>query len=114
MPDTLIDTTILVDAANKHPKALEYVGRIATCRCGGNAWAGGERKCLVEGTRNAREQIRLLRFLRQFRFVHSNELDSTAALQFLTRFHLSHDLGFGDCMIGATRTSDRNASCWPR
>ena len=100
MPDILIDATILIDAANKHPKAVEYVTELLLAD---HALTHGQAAAeVLSGTRDSREQSRLIRFLRQFRLMHAGEIDSRAALQHLARFHLSHDLGFGDCLIGAT------------
>ncbi len=100
MADTLIDATILIDATNKHRQALDYVeARLLAGEAVTHAQAAAE---LLSGTRDSREQARLLRFLRQFMLLHADEMDSQSALRYLMRFHLSHDLGFGDCLIGST------------
>jgi tRNA(fMet)-specific endonuclease VapC len=100
MSDTLIDATIMIDAANQHPKALNYIEKLLLA---GEAFTHAQVAAeVLSGTRDARELTRLLRFLRQFMVLHASELDSQCALPFLTRFHLSHDLGFGDCLIGTT------------
>ncbi|MGN6370432.1 MAG: PIN domain-containing protein [Phycisphaerae bacterium] len=100
MADTIVDTTILIDATNAHPKAVAYIrSLVLRAEALVHAQAAAE---LLSGTRDAKEQRRLVRFLRQFTFIHPNEADSAAALQFLLKFHLSHDLGFGDCLIGST------------
>ena len=100
MADTLIDATILIDAANKHPKAVDYAEELLLA---GEAFTHAQAAAeLLSGTRDSREQARLMRFLRQFKFLHADEMDSQSALHYLIRFHLSHDLGFGDCLIGST------------
>src|SRR5215216_3228539 len=99
MADTLVDSTIMIDATNQHPKALKYLEKLLLDN---EAFTHGQVAAeVLSGTRNAREQRCLLKFLRQFTLLHPNEVDSQSALHFLTRFHLSHDLGFGDCSIGA-------------
>ncbi|MCL2646209.1 MAG: PIN domain-containing protein [Phycisphaerales bacterium] len=100
MADILIDTTIAIDASNENAKALNYVRPLLNAdQAFIHAQVVAE---VISATRDAREQSRLLRFLRQFHLIHSNEADSNSALQFLTRFHLSHNLDFGDCLIGTT------------
>jgi len=100
MADALIDATILIDATNNHPKARVY---IETLLLAGEGYTHSQAAAeLLSGTRDSREQSRLTKFLRQFHFLHPNEDDLQAALQNLLKFHLSHDLGFGDCLIAAT------------
>ena len=100
MSDLLIDSTIMIDAANQHPRALHYVKKLLLA---GEAFTHAQVAAeVLSGTRDSRELARLLRFLRQFVLLHASELDSQCALAYLARFHLSHDLGFGDCLIGST------------
>jgi tRNA(fMet)-specific endonuclease VapC len=100
MPDTLVDATIIIDATNKHAKALRYLEKLLL---GGNAFTHAQVAAeVISGTRDSREQSPLVKFLRQFKVVHPNENDSQSALHYLSRFHLSNDLGFGDCLIGST------------
>lgn len=100
MTEIIVDTTILIDASNELPKALHYLhGLFASGHAATHAHAAAE---LLSGTRDSREQRRLLRMLQDFSLHHPTERDSQSALAFLTRFHLSNNLGFGDCLIGAT------------
>jgi tRNA(fMet)-specific endonuclease VapC len=100
MTEIIVDTTILIDASNELPSALRYLhGLFISGNAGTHAQAAAE---LLSGTRDSREQRRLLKMLQSFSVHHPNEQDSKSALSFLTRFHLSNNLGFEDCLIGAT------------
>jgi tRNA(fMet)-specific endonuclease VapC len=100
MVDILLDATILIDASNSHQRALPYVDNLLlTHTATTHAQVAAE---VLTVTRDSRELAQLQRFLRRFRLIHANEVDSQGALLYLARFHLSHDLGFGDCLIGVT------------
>ncbi len=100
MPDTLVDATIIIDATNKHAKALHYIENLLL---GDHAITHAQVVAeVISGTRDSREQSRLMKFQRQFKLLYPNETDSGSAIHYLSRFHLSHDLGFGDCLIGST------------
>jgi len=100
MADILLDATILIDASNNHQRALPYVDNLLlTQSAATHAQVVAE---VLTVTRDSRELAKLQRFMRRFNLLHANEADSQSALLYLTRFHLSHDLGFGDCLIGST------------
>jgi predicted nucleic acid-binding protein len=100
MTDVIVDTTILIDAANEFPKAVLYLNGLLTAgEAVTHVHAVAE---LLSGTRDSREQRQLLRMLRDIRIHHPNEHDSQAALEFLKRFHLSNNIGFEDCLIAST------------
>jgi len=100
MGEVLVDSTVAIDASNNHSKAVAYVTRLLELEEGiVHAMVIAE---VLSGTRDAREQARFLRFLRQFRVVHANEVDSEAAIKLLVALHLSHNVGFEDCLIAAT------------
>jgi tRNA(fMet)-specific endonuclease VapC len=100
MDEVIVDTTVLIDASNEVPQALRYLNTLVSAgRASTHAQAAAE---LLSGTRDAKEQRRLLKMLKDFRLYHPNEQDSEDALKFLARFHLSNNLGFGDCLIGTT------------
>ena len=98
MADTLVDATILIDATNNHPKAVRCVDELVL---GKSAFTHAQVAAeVLMGTRDSKDQAKLQRFLRRFAMIHASEADSQSALLYLARFHLPHDLGFGDCLIG--------------
>ena len=100
MSDTLVDSTIVIDASNNHPRAVRYLDElILSGEAVTHAHVVAE---VISVTRDAKEQTKLLKFMRRLRLVHGNELDSESGLKYLSRFHLSHELDFDDCMIGST------------
>jgi predicted nucleic acid-binding protein len=100
MADTLVDSTIVIDASNNHPRAIRYLdGLILSGEAITDAHVVAE---VISVTRDSKEQAKLLRILKRFRLLHGNEADSESSLKYLARFHLSHDLDFDDCMIGST------------
>ena len=100
MPDLFLDSSIAIDAANEHPKALEYINDLLISGSPGiHAATFAE---VIVGTRNARELFRLRRFLRPFAIENPTPDDWPSALEFLGRLHLSHDVDLPDCLIAAT------------
>jgi predicted nucleic acid-binding protein len=100
MADVLVDATIIIDATNNHPRAVRYIDDLVVSRSAfTHAQVAAE---VITVTRDSKELARLQKFLRRFQLSHADENDSREAMVFLARFHLSHDLGFGDCLIGAT------------
>jgi hypothetical protein len=104
MTEIIVDTTILIDASNELPKALHYLDSLFEAhQASTHAHAAAE---VLSGTRDSREQRRLLKMLRDFSLHHPNEQDSRSALNFLTRFHLSNNVGAA-CASPAAAGSNR-------
>ncbi len=100
MPDLLLDSSIVVDATNDHPRALEYINDLLISGSPGlHAATYAE---VIVGTRNARELFRLRRFLRPFAIENPTPDDWPPTLEFLGRLHLSHDVDLPDCLIAVT------------
>ena len=120
MPDLFIDSSIIIDATNEHPRALKYLNDLLNSGAPGiHAATYAE---VIVGTRDARELHRLRRFLRPFALELPIPADWTSALGFLGRLHLSHDVDLPDCLIGATAlrltlpvatTNDRHFRLFP-
>ena len=100
MSDLLIDTTIIIDALKEHAGAVEYLDHLL--RNGPALTHGMVAGEVIEGTRDAKDLIRSRRFLRAFNVIHASEADSAAAIESLSRVHLSHGVGLPDCLIAAT------------
>jgi tRNA(fMet)-specific endonuclease VapC len=100
MADVLLDSSIVIDAANEHKAALEYVnGLLISGSPGIHAITFAE---VIVGTRNSRELLRLRRFLRPLVTEYPIPEDWPVALEYLGRLHLSHDVDLPDCLIAAT------------
>jgi predicted nucleic acid-binding protein len=100
MPDTLIDSTIVIDAANHDPRALAFVNSLLLA---GTACLHAQVVAeAMEGVRDLNKMRNLRKFLRGFLLIHPSESDSERALAFLQSYPLFQRIGFGDCCIGAT------------
>lgn len=96
----LIDSTVLIDVERRHADAAAFlrplVARgIATI----HPVAALE---VLSGARSKSELRTLKPFLTSFRHVHVKSADFTLALELLTQLHLSHSVGWPDCLIAAT------------
>ena len=102
MADLLFDTTILIDLFRDTPQADEYLASLPDdTGLFTHAMVHAE---VMEGLLNARELGKFDRLFRRFELLHSDETDSANALANLRRLHLSHKIGFPDCLIAATAT----------
>ncbi|MCL2646214.1 MAG: PIN domain-containing protein [Phycisphaerales bacterium] len=100
MTELLFDSSIVIDAANDHRDALDYVrdhlmAEVAVI----HAFTFAE---VIVGTNDARELFRLRRFLRPFRIEYPTVEDWPDALNFFEHLHLSHKVDLPDCLIAAT------------
>ena len=100
MPDLLIDSSIIIDATNDHPRALVYINELLTSGTPGIHSATFAE--VIVGTRDARELFRLRRFLRPFAVEYPTPQDWLPTLDLLGQLHLSHDVDLPDCLIAAT------------
>ena len=57
---------------------------------------------VMVGLSDSRELGKFDRLFRRFELLHVTEADSEAAIAWLRRLHLSHKVGFPDCLIAAT------------
>jgi predicted nucleic acid-binding protein len=100
MPELLLDSSIVIDATNQHPRALFYVnGLIVSASAAIHAVTFAE---VIVGTRDSRELFRLQRFLHPFPLEAPTPEDWPVALNSLAKFHLSHNLDLPDCLIAAS------------
>ncbi len=100
MPDLLLDSSVVIDATNAHPQALEYVNDLLTSGPPGiHAVTFAE---VTVGTRDSRELFRLRRFMRPLAIEFPTPQDWTLALEYLGPLHLSHGVDLPDCLIAAT------------
>jgi predicted nucleic acid-binding protein len=100
MPELFLDSSVVIDATNDRPEALVYINDLLLKGTAGIHSATFAE--VIVGTRDARELFRLRRFLRPFAMESPTPEDWTPALNFLGRFHLSHNVDLPDCLIAAT------------
>lgn len=95
----LLDTSILVDLLRGSASARRWIDSLdATDRMISVVTAAE----LVAGCRNQREQRAVERELALYATAWLDESISQSALDLYRRFHLSHGVGFLDCLIAAT------------
>jgi predicted nucleic acid-binding protein len=95
---TLVDTDVLIDAIRGFPPALEWLRQNER---GSFQIPGIVAMEIVQGSRNAADLKRLLRFLHRFDLVWPNAEDFVRAYSLLTSFRLTTGLRIADCLIAA-------------
>jgi predicted nucleic acid-binding protein len=95
----LLDTSILIGILRGQVSARSWVDALALPTRHVSVISSAE---LLAGCRNQREQRTVERELNLYNVVWIDESISQAALDFYRRFHLSHGVGFLDCLIAAT------------
>jgi predicted nucleic acid-binding protein len=95
----LIDTSILVDVLRGNKSARAWIDALPEDTCAISVITSAE---LLAGCRNRTEQRAVERELELYATIWVSEEISQTALEFYRRFHLSHNVGFLDCLIAAT------------
>ncbi len=95
----LLDTSILVDVLRGHKPSRDWIDSLPEQSCWVSVITAAE---LLAGCHNQTEQRRVERELELYTIAWLDEEVSQAALQMYRRFHLSHSVGFFDCLIAAT------------
>jgi predicted nucleic acid-binding protein len=96
---TLLDTDVAVDILRNHPPAVAWLQGLGAAPLGLPGLVVME---LLQGCQNKAEQQRVEQFCRPFALCWPTGPDCDRALQAFTAFHLSHNLGFLDALIGHT------------
>jgi len=99
----LLETTILVDLLRGDKSARAWVDSIPETSRAISVITAAE---LVAGCRNRTEQRAVEREIDLYEMVWLTEEISQTALEFYKRFHLSHGVGFLDCMIAASASAN--------
>ena len=97
----LLDTSILIDVLRGYKPARTWIVSVPPSARFVSVVTAAE---LLSGCRNQTEQRAVDRELALYQTVWLDEAISQAALQLYRRFHLSHSVGFLDCLIAATAT----------
>jgi predicted nucleic acid-binding protein len=95
----LLDTTILVDLLRGSKSARDWIDSLSENARTISVITAAE---LLAGCRNRTEQRAIERELNRYETVWVSEDISGSALEYYKRFHLSHSIGFLDCLIAAT------------
>ena len=101
MADTLwlLDTSILIDVLRGSVLARRWIDTQSISACAISVITGAE---LLAGCRNLREQRVVEREINSYQILWLDESISHSAFDLYQRFHLSHNVGFFDCLIAAT------------
>lgn len=94
-----VDSAILIDYLRGFRPALDWLADFEPGTLAVSVVTAAE---LVAGCRNADEQHHVEADLRNFRLVFVSQPISSTAWAWYRAYHLSHGVGFLDCLIGAT------------
>ncbi|MDL1909506.1 type II toxin-antitoxin system VapC family toxin [Chloroflexi bacterium CFX6] len=95
----LLDTSIFIDFLRGSETAKAWIGGFSTGELAYSVVTAAE---LLAGCRNRREQGIVEKELMLYPVVHISGAISQTALDWYRQFHLSHGIGFLDCLIGAS------------
>jgi predicted nucleic acid-binding protein len=102
---TIIDTDILIDAAQKVHEAVDCLEALE--RNSALSASVITQMELLAGCRNKTEQRHIERFLQRFQILKLTEQISDIALALLGRYRLSHGLAIPDALIAATAITSK-------
>ena len=95
----LLDTSILVDLLRGSAKARTWIDSVPEARRFISVITAAE---LIAGCDNRSEQRAVELEIESYAMLWLSKNISQAAIAFYKRFHLSHRVGFFDCLIAAT------------
>ncbi len=95
----LVDTSILVDYLRGGESAKNWISGFPKGELACSVVTGAE---LVAGCRNRREQELVEKELALYPMVYLSAAISATAWEWYRELHLSHGVGFLDCLIGAS------------
>jgi predicted nucleic acid-binding protein len=110
MPDVvrLVDTSILIDLLRGHEIAKTWVNSFSTGQLAISVITAAE---LIAGCQNKREQALVEKELTLYPLVYLSGPVSATALEWYRQFHLSHNIGFLDCLIGSSAYHNEMTVC---
>ena len=97
-PTILIETSILVDFLRGYAPARVWIDGLAPGEGAISVITAAE---LVAGCRSRQEQRIVEKELTSYEVIWDSEAISQLAWSWYRQFHLSHGMGFLDCLIGA-------------
>lgn len=95
----LVDTSIFIDFLRGNETAKKWFANFQTGELAHSVVTGAE---LVAGCRNRREQELVEKELALYPLVYLSAAISSTAWDWYRQYHLSHGVGFLDCLIGAS------------
>jgi predicted nucleic acid-binding protein len=104
----LVDTTILIDLLRGHEVAKSWVNNFSAGQLVISVVTAAE---LIAGCRNKREQNLVEKEIALYPIIYISGAVSATALDWYRQFHLSHNAGFLDCLIGASAYHNGLAVC---
>lgn len=95
-----LDTDVLIDVSRKKAAAIAFLVQKekeseVCCSIVSNFE-------MISGARNKKEQKTIVDFFNGFTMLTIDDTVSWQALDWYTQYHLSHGIGFLDCLIAAT------------
>jgi predicted nucleic acid-binding protein len=93
----LLDTDILIDVQRGHPPAVSWFKSLVDLP----SIPGLVAMELIQDAQNSQQARRALKLVAPLRIVWPTKADCDQALSNFTAFHLSHNLGLIDSLIGA-------------
>jgi len=98
-PTRLLDTSIFVDYLRGNDICKAWLTQIATNELAYSIVTAAE---LLAGCRNRREQDMVEKELANYPMIQISGAISFTAWEWYREYHLSHGVGFLDCLIGAS------------
>jgi predicted nucleic acid-binding protein len=95
----LVDTSIFIDYFRGSETAQNWINGFQKGELAYSVVTGAE---LVAGSRNRREQEQVEKELALYPLVYLSAAISATAWDWYRQYHLSHGVGFLDCLIGAS------------
>lgn len=95
----LVDTDVMIDVLRQFPPALAWLTSLSTEIIVIPGFVALE---LLQGCRNQVEQVKVERTIGRCRIIWPTAASCDAALAAFVQFHLSHNLGVIDALIGQT------------
>jgi predicted nucleic acid-binding protein len=95
----LLDTDVMVDILRGYPPAVAWLASLGSTPVGLPGLVAME---LLQGSQNLNEQHRLEQLLQPFPLHWPTPVDCAKALHDFATYHLSHNLGLLDALIGET------------
>src|SRR3954452_25040506 len=100
MNDLLLDSTVVVDYLRGRTQAVDYLDLIKRTDIPVTHIVVVAE--VIRGARDRRELASIQATLAPFKVIAPNEFDAISSVDLLTRFRLSHGIGWPDCLIAAT------------
>lgn len=98
-PTRLLDTSIFIDYLRGNETCREWLNNFAADSFAYSIVTAAE---LLAGCRNRREQALVERELAMYPLIQISGAISLTAWEWYREYHLSHGVGFLDCLIGAS------------